>query len=500
MDFQVPSINLIVIAPVLIVLLGAVLAMLVDFIAEVVADSGRFHGRYKTGWAPWVAMLTLVVALVQTVGMWGYSAGTFTPVGGTPMVVVDNYATFLNIILLLTGILTIFIAVSFLRRFDLNKPEFYMLMLLSLGGMMLMGMGNDLILIFLALEILSIPLYILSGFAWPRPESEESAMKYFVLGAFSSAIFIFGIAIMYGATGSTALPVIYETIDVTSPLALTATALLLVGFGFKIGAAPFHMWMPDVYEGAPTAVTAFMSVGAKVAGFAALMRVLSMALPEMSGVWITAVAVISALTLLIGNTVAIAQQNIKRMLAYSSIAHAGFILIGVAASGDSPAGVSSALFYMFAYLFTNLGAFAVVIVLEHKQNEGTLLNDYKGLAKRNPGLALGMAIMMLSLAGIPPTGGFIGKFYIFGAALDAGLGWLALWGVMTSVVSAFYYLRVVYLMYMFDGAGALVFERGLKVVLLVTAVVTFGLGLFPAIWLDYASQATLTTFQTFAGG
>lgn len=500
MDFQIPSINLELIAPVLIVLVGGVFTILVDLIAEIVADSPRFGSKYRKAWAPWMAIITLSFALVWTVSMWGTTGGTFAPEGGEAMIVVDNYATFLNFIFLVTGILAVLISAGFLRRFELNKPEYYMLMLISIGGMMLMGMGNDLILIFLALEILSIPLYIMSGFAWPRPESEESAMKYFVLGAFSSAIFIFGVAIMYGAAGSTSLPAIYENIDVTSPLALTAVALMLVGFGFKVGAAPFHMWTPDVYEGAPTAVTAFMSVGAKVAGFAALMRILVVALPDMADVWITAIALISALTLLLGNTIAIAQQNIKRMLAYSSIAHAGFILIGVAAAAENSAGVGSALFYMLAYLFTNLGAFAVVIVLERKDGEGALLDDYKGLSKRHTGLALVMAIMMLSLAGIPPTGGFIGKFYVFGAALDAGLGWLAIWGVLTSVISAFYYLRVVYLMFMFDGEGELTFEPGLKLVLAITAVVTFALGLFPTMWLDLASQAALTTFQAFAGG
>lgn len=500
MEFQIPSIDLELIAPVLIVMVGGVLAMVIDLIVEIVDGSARFTIKDKNSWAPWFSVITLGFALVWTVGMWGTSGGTFTPQGGLPMVVVDNYATFLNFILLVSGILAVLIAVGFLKRFELDKPEFYMLLLLSISGMMLMGMGNDLIVIFLALEILSIPLYIMSGFAWPRPESEESAMKYFVLGAFSSAIFIFGVAIMYGAAGSTSLPMIYENLDVTSPLALTAVALMLVGFGFKIGAAPFHMWTPDVYEGAPTAVTAFMSVGAKVAGFAALIRILVMALPEMADVWVTAIAAIAALTLLVGNTIAIAQQNIKRMLAYSSIAHAGFILIGVAAAGDNPAGVSSALFYMLAYLFTNLGAFAVVIVLEKRNGEGALLDDYKGLAKRHAGLALVMAIMMLSLAGVPPTGGFIGKFYVFGAALDAGLGWLAIWGVITSIVSAFYYLRVVYLMYMFDGEGELTFESGWKLALGITAVATFAIGLFPTAWLDFASQAALTSFQAFVGG
>ncbi|HIP71219.1 MAG TPA: NADH-quinone oxidoreductase subunit N, partial [Anaerolineae bacterium] len=347
MDFQVPSINLVIIAPVIIVLGGAILAMVVDL----------FVDKDKKSWAAWVALVTLLAALAQTAGMWGFSGGTFIPEGGTPMIVVDNYATFLNITLILTGILAVLISVGFLRRNGLDKPEYYMLLLFSLGGMMLMGMANDLILVFLALEVLSIPLYILSGFAWPRPESEEAAMKYFILGAFSSAIFVFGIALAYGATGTTSLPGIFAAIDVNEALGLTAVAFLLVGFAFKVAAVPFHMWTPDVYEGAPTTVTAFMSVGAKVAGFAAMIRVFVTALDNLSDVWVGAVVILATLTLIVGNLLAIAQTNIKRMLAYSSIAHAGFILIAVAASYNNPDGVSAALFYMFAYLFTNLGAF-----------------------------------------------------------------------------------------------------------------------------------------------
>jgi len=279
-------------------------------------------------------------------------------------------------------------------------------LLFSLSGMMLMGMANDLILIFLALELLSIPLYILSGFAWPRLESEESAMKYFVLGAFSSGILVFGIALTYGATGSTALPEVLAAVSTNNALLLAGGALMIVGFGFKIASVPFHMWTPDVYEGAPTVVTAFMSVGAKVAGFAALIRILMGALPQL------------------GNFVAIAQPNIKRMLGYSSIAHAGYILIAVAASGNGPDGTSAALFYMFAYLFTNLGAFGVALAVERQQGEGVMIDDYRGLAKRYPWMALAMAFFMLSLTGVPLTGGFAAKFYVFRSAIDAGLLWL----------------------------------------------------------------------------
>ncbi|MCP4359109.1 MAG: NADH-quinone oxidoreductase subunit N [Chloroflexi bacterium] len=491
MEFTPPSINLIIISPVLIVMATGVVAMIVDL----------FVPDDKKDWAAWLTVVGLLLALVQSIGLWNCNCGTFIPEGGRPMVVMDNYAVFLNVIFVLTGLLAVLISVGFLRRTGLDKPEYYMLLLFSVSGMMLMGMGNDLILIFLALEVLSIPLYILSGFSWPRPESEESGMKYFLLGAFSSAIFVFGIALMYGATMTTSIPVIFDHVSVhgADALLVTGLAFLLVGSGFKVAAVPFHMWTPDVYEGAPTPVTAFMSVGAKVAGFAALLRVLLMALPGLQEDWMTAVAVLSTLTLIVGNVVAIRQGNIKRMLAYSSIAHAGFILIAVAAAAQTELGVSSALFYMFAYLFTNLGAFAIVIAMERNYGEGVLLDDYKGLAKRHGLFALAMAYFMLSLTGIPPTGGFSAKFYVFRAALEADLFWLALIGVITSVVSGFYYLRVVYLMFMFDGAGELAAGKPLKFALIVMVAVTIFLGFFPGSLFDLTLEATLSTVQAFAG-
>ncbi len=490
MEFQTPSINLIVILPVLLVIAGGVLLVILDM----------FTADDKKQWGAWVTAVILILALIQTIGMWNYSGGTFQLGDGHPMVLIDKFATFLNVTFLLTGLITVLISVNYLRRTGLEKPEFYMLMLFSISGMMLMGMANDLILIFLALEVLSIPLYILSGFALPRLDSEESAMKYFLLGAFSSGVLVFGIALTYGATGSTALPVVLANIGDGGAFGLAGAAFLLVGFAFKVAAVPFHMWTPDVYEGAPTAVTAFMSVGAKVGGFAAMMRIFVTALPDLSDTWVGAVAVISALTLILGNVVAVSQSNIKRMLAYSSIAHAGYILIAVASGIDSSDGVSSALFYMFAYLFSNLGAFAVVIALEHKQGEGNTLDDLKGLATRSPLMALAMAYFMLSLTGIPPTGGFSGKFFVFRAALDADLVWLAVVGVITSVVSGYYYLRVIYLMYMFEGKGEINLKPGLIAALVITVVVTLVLGFFPGQWYEITREATLLGSQLLAGG
>ncbi|MBE2197642.1 MAG: NADH-quinone oxidoreductase subunit N [Anaerolinea sp.] len=488
MEFQVPSLYFVIISPVLIVIGWGMLLMLLEF----------FIPAERKGWYTWLSLVGLALAFAQTVALWGYEGGTFTPVDGHPMVVMDNYANFLNLIFLITGALTILLSVNYLRRFDMDRPEYYMLLLFSLGGMMLMGMANDLILVFLALELLSIPLYIMSGLAWPRAESEESAMKYFLLGAFSSGIFVFGIALTYGATGSTALPDVLAGIGNGGSLGLAGVAMMLVGLCFKVAAVPFHMWTPDVYEGAPTVVTAFMSVGAKVGGFAAMLRIFLSALPEISATWVPAVAVLAALTLLLGNIVAIMQSSLKRMLAYSSIAHAGYILIAVAASGSSPEGLSAALFYMFAYLFTNLGAFAIVIAMERKYNEGTSLDDCKGLAKRHPLLALAMAYFMLSLTGVPPTGGFSGKFYVFRAALEASqsgpsLIWLILIGVATSVISGYYYLRVVYLMYMTDGQGELVDARqpAFVTAVAITVFFTLFLGFMPGTWFDVTRAAVL---------
>jgi NADH-quinone oxidoreductase subunit N len=490
MDFTTPSVNIAILGPVLVVAGWGLLLMLVDL----------FLPPKRRYWFAWLTMIGLVVALGITISQWGQSGGAFTPSGGTPMVVMDNFSHFLNLIFLLTGILAVMISLNYLRKVNLEKAEYYMLLLFSLSGMMLMGMANDLILIFLALELLSIPLYIMAGFAHPRPESEESAMKYFLLGAFSSGFLVFGIALLYGATGSTALPAVLTSLGTSGALGMAGIAMLLVGFGFKVAAVPFHMWTPDVYEGAPTAVTAFMSVGAKVGGFAALLRIFVVALPDLVAVWAPAIAILAALTMIIGNVVALAQTNIKRMLAYSSIAHAGYILMAVAAVQGSNEGVSAALFYMLAYLFSNLGAFAVVIAVERANGTGVNLEDYKGLARRSPALAAAMAFFMLSLTGIPPTAGFAGKFYVFRAVIEADLIWLVLVGAVTTVISAYFYLRVVYYSYMYEGEGEVSHYPVLNTAVALTAVATLLVGLLPAPWFELARQATLQGVLALAGG
>jgi NADH-quinone oxidoreductase subunit N len=490
MEFEVPSFNLILILPVLLIMVWAMVLMIVDLILP----------PEKKKWIAWLTLVGIALAFVQTVGMWDYSGGTFTPEGGTPMIAVDNYGTFINAIILLTAFLAVLISIDYLKKADIDRGEYYYLMLFSVSGMMLMGMANDLIVIFLALELLSIPLYVLAGFARPRVDSEESAMKYFLLGAFASSFLVFGIALIYGATGSTALPVVLDNIGNEPLLGSLGAAFILVGLAFKVAAVPFHMWTPDVYEGAPTSVTAFMSVGAKVAGFAALMRILLYALPDLSDTWVPILAVMAALTMIIGNFVALAQRNVKRMLAYSSIAHAGFIMMGVAAAANSNLGVSAALFYLFAYLFTNLGAFAIVIAVERQEGQGLTIDDYKGLAKRRLWLALALAFFMLSLTGIPPTGGFTAKFTVFAAVLDADLAWLAIVAVLTSVVSAYFYLRIVYHSFMFEGEGQVDVKPAVKIAVTVAVVVTLILGLFPDPWLELTRDAVFSTVQALASG
>ena len=488
--FQAPTLNLLLILPWLIIVGTAVLLMLLDLVVR---------GKNKT-WIALISLAGITLAFIQTIGLWGVNRGTFTPEGGSPMVMVDNYSLFIIAIILLTAFMSVLISLDYLRKVDLERGEYYYLMLFSVSGMMLMATANDLILIFLALELLSIPLYVLSGFARPRVDSEESALKYFLLGAFASGFLVFGIAMVYGATGATALPEVLSSAAAGAELLFVGAVLILVGLAFKVAAVPFHMWTPDVYEGAPTSVTAFMSVGAKVAGFAALMRIFIYALPDISEAWVPALAVIAALTMITGNVIALVQRNVKRMLAYSSIAHAGFIMMGVAAAVSAEEGMSAALFYMLAYLFTNLGAFAIVIAVERKDNQGVMLDDYKGLYKRSPLLALALAYFMLSLTGIPPTGGFTAKFGVFGAVINADMTWLAIIAVITSVISAYFYLRLVFYSFMYDGEGEVVVKPAIAVAVAVALVLTFLLGIFPDPFIEAARQAVFSGAQALAGG
>lgn len=413
------------------------------------------------------------------------------------MIVQDGFSSFLQLVFLGVGVVAIAQAYDYVKRRDILKGEYFTLLLFATSGMILMAQAGDLIVVFLAIELLSIPLYILSGFARPESQSEEAAMKYFLLGAFASSFVVYGIALVYGATGTTniegILAITQMGID-NSGLLLLGASLIMVGLGFKVAVVPFHMWTPDVYQGAPTSVTAFMSVGAKAGGFAALLRVFLVAFPSIATEWRLITLGVSVVTLVWGNVAAIAQANIKRMLAYSSIAHAGYILMVLPAAAEldlAPDAVSAALFYILAYAFSNLGAWGVVLALERTQGKGLSIDDYAGLGAKKPGLALAMAIFMLSLTGVPPTAGFIGKFYIFRSVVDAGLIGLALVGVITSLISAYYYLRVVVVMYMREGEPEVRSEGWLNATLWVTAIGTFILGILPGPLLLLAGQAGL---------
>ena len=417
------------------------------------------------------------------------------------MVVLDGFSTFVNSLLLVCGLLGVALAYGYVKRMGLERGEYYTLLLFSVTGMMLMAQAADLIIVFLALELLSIPLYVLAAFARPRVESEEAGLKYFLLGAFATGFVVYGTALVFGATGTTSLSgiVAAATASGSSPgLLLTiGAALLLVGFGFKVAAVPFHMWTPDVYQGAPSAVTAFMSSGAKIAGFAALLRVFATAFPSIAVDLTDVLWALAALTMSVGNIIAISQSNIKRLLAYSSIAHAGYILMAFVPYGNPgvrEVSVAAGLFYLVSYAITNFGAWGVVIALEKSEGRGLGIGDYAGLGRKHPALAAAMTIFMLSLIGFPPTLGMVGKFYLFRAVIAGGYTGLAVIGVLTSLISAYYYLRVVVMMYMRDGEPATERESFLGLTTGATALVTVALSLVPQYLFAWASAAVLKLF------
>jgi NADH-quinone oxidoreductase subunit N len=451
--------------------------------------------KNRSGLYTLLAALGLAITLGFSLAQLGRQFESF---GG--MIIVDGFAIFLNVLFLGSGLLGIALAYDYLQRMGLDQGEYYVLLLYSISGMMLMAVAADLIVVFLALELLSIPLYVLAGFARPRVESEESALKYFLLGAFAGGFVVYGVALAFGAAGTTKLDGIVTAVSSGTAdmnLLTIGAALILIGFGFKVAAVPFHMWTPDVYHGAPSAVTAFMAVGAKAAGFAALLRVFVAAFPTLSIELTPIVWTLAALTMFAGNLIAIAQSNIKRLLAYSSIAHAGYILMALVPFGQrSIAGdsVASALFYLLAYALTNFGAWGVVIALEKTEGRGLTLEDYAGLGSRHPSLAAAMAIFMLSFTGIPPTLGFVGKFFLFRTVLEAEFVGLAIIGVLTSLISAYYYLRVVVIMYMQEGEPEVRSETWLNLTTATAAVGTVIFSLVSVPLFEWASQAVLRIF------
>ena len=477
--------DLYVILPSVILVAWACVLLLVDL----------FIPKGRKGWTALLASIGLAGALGITLAQAGQSTTGFNG-----MVTLDGFSSFLNSLFLGSGLLGIAIAYGYLKRMGIERGEYYVLMLFSTSGMLLMAQASDLIVVFLALELLSIPLYVLAAFARPRTESEEAGIKYFLLGAFATGFVVYGITLIFGATGATSLSGILSTIAAgtfTRYLLLTGAGLLLVGFGFKVAAAPFHMWTPDVYQGAPTSVTGFMAVGAKAAGFAALLRIFVSVLPSLSADLVPVLWGLAALTMLAGNIIAIAQTNIKRMLAYSSIAHAGYILMAFVTFGNpKTAGdaVASALFYLVTYAITSYGAWSVVIALEKPDGKGLNIEDFAGLGRRKPALAVAMTIFMLSLTGMPPTLGLIGKFYLFRTVIEGGFIGLAIIGVLTSLISAYYYLRVVVVMWMREGEPQVESEPWLELTTAATAIATVVLSFLPAALFAMASGAVLKLF------
>jgi NADH-quinone oxidoreductase subunit N len=437
-----------------------------------------------------------IVGLAAALGA-AISAGSDPGAAFHGMMVVDGFATFFRVLVIGVGLLAVFSSIEYLRRENMNGGEYYALILFSIVGQSVMVTANELIMVFIGLEISSIASYVLAGYLRDDPRNNESALKYFLLGSFATAFLLYGVAWIYGLTGSTNLSLIRQALSSSSApaLALTGTAavLMLVGFGFKLSAAPFQIWAPDVYQGAPAPVSAFLSVGPKAASFAILARVFMTAFAPLATRWQPVVWVIALATMIVGNFAALKQTNIKRMLAYSSIAHAGYVLVAVAA--NSEIGSSAVMFYMAAYALTNIGAFAVVTHVARKGERYVLIEDMAGLSQRQPAMAAMLTIFLLSLIGVPLTGGFFGKFYIFKAALDSHLIWLTVLGLLNSAVAAFYYLRVLVVMYMKDPAESseanVSAGAALQFAVYAAAIGTLILGIFPGWVLDFATRGAL---------
>ncbi len=465
----------------------------------VILVAGVFKGKEKSGFIGYLSFVGSVLATIS-VFYTGATAHVSSSFGG--MVLNDKFSFFLTLVICLIINLTILVSLNYQNFFErLNSGEYYALILFAGVGMIFMATAGNLILLFVALETMSIAVYALTGFHKEQLKSGEAALKYFLLGAFGSAFLLYGFAFIYGATGSLDIIKIGEFIKAHPQLLhlkflIAGLVLMTAGFGFKISMVPFHMWTPDTYEGAPTTITGFMATGVKAAAFAALIRVILVPLAPMQGFWIPIMWIAAVATMTVGNIIALAQDNIKRMLAYSSIAHAGYILVGfVAGTAYAQAGM---LFYLLAYAFMNLGAFAVVALLANKGEEYNSIGDYAGLGFKKPVMAVVMSIFLFSLAGIPPTGGFMGKFYIFTEALKSGYVWLVIIAGINSVVSIYYYLRVVVVMYFqpqpAENPITLSSAPSPAVVLALTAttVAVLFMGIFPSYFWALASHSVFS--------
>jgi NADH-quinone oxidoreductase subunit N len=440
-----------------------------------------------------LGLVGLAGAGISTALLWGRHQTGFG------VVAADTFGLFFVMILVVIGVMTMLLSPRLVERDELPGGEYYALTLFALAGMMLMAMATDLLLIFLALEVMSLSVYVLSAIKRNSEAAVEGAFKYFILGGFSSAFFLYGIAFVYGLTRTTNLEAVGRVLAAEAGahpvLALVALGLLLVGFGFKVSAVPFHMWTPDAYEGAPTIVSGFMSTGVKAAAFAAFVRVMATSFQPLHAAWYPVFWGMAAVTMILGTVVGVAQTNLKRMLAYSSIAHAGYVLVGLTAAND--VGRGAILFYLLVYGVTNLAAFAIIGLLATRDRANDDLASMAGLSNRHPALAAVFSVLLLSLGGIPPTAGFVGKWYIFSAAVRSGDYLLAIIGVLTSVVSIFFYLRVIVMMYMAEPADVPRSpepSRAATFTLAAALIVTFYLGILPARFLDLAARSIGSLF------
>jgi len=432
-----------------------------------------------------------IVMIVLAAGM-SYFLADFPQSAYSGMFVVDDFSTYFKMVLYLGTALTVLMSGRYLVKEGVVKGEYYVLLLFALVGTMIMVSGTDLLIVYIGLELQALSIYVLTGFLKADARSNEAALKYVILGAFSSGILLYGLSLFYGLTGTTQLDAMAAALsapDITDPMLILATLFMVVGLLFKVGAVPFHMWVPDIYEGAPSPITGYMSVAAKAAAFAVILRILMDSLVVLEPVWLLSVAVIAVLTMAIGSFVALVQTNIKRMLAYSSIAHAGFLLLGLVAGGNE--GVASIMLYLLIFTFMNLGMFAIIVLLNRGAASGEPIEEFSGLAKNHASLALMTLIFLFSLAGIPPTGGFFGKFYVLVALIKAGYVMLAVIAVLLSAVAAWFYIRIIMLMYMREPVEHVEIQITLpmRAVLLVTLLGTILTGIFPAWFLGLARAA-----------
>ncbi|NOY68058.1 MAG: NADH-quinone oxidoreductase subunit N, partial [Deltaproteobacteria bacterium] len=483
LKFTLPAMNYMAVLPEIILILAGMSLIVI----------GLFKNREKSGFMGAIALFASIAATLS-IFAGKYTHHISSTFGG--MILTDGFSFFFSLVICAILILTILVSINYQTLFEhINSGEYYALLFFATTGMLLMAKAGNLILLFVALETMSISIYALSGFHKDELKSTEAALKYFLLGAFSSGFLLYGFALVFGATGSLdivtigAFLVAHPAI-IHSKLLVAGLALMTAGFGFKVSMVPFHMWTPDTYEGAPTSITGFMATGVKAAAFAALIRVILVPLAPLQGLWIPIMWAAALATMTIGNIIALAQENIKRMLAYSSIAHAGYILVGfVAGTRLAQTGM---LFYLMGYAFMNLGAFGVVALVGKREKEYTNISDFTGLGAKYPLLGIAMAVFMFSLAGIPPTAGFMGKFYIFTEALKSGYVWLVIFAGINSVVSIYYYLRIVVVMYFSPAKDAVSIVRPAAAAVAGLAAATLlvlAMGIFPGTFWEFARQS-----------